>query len=61
MVGDSITDILAARAAGVPAVAVSFGYTEIAPHDLGADAVIDHFDELISALDQVTAVNPTPT
>ena len=61
VVGDSITDILAARAAGVPAVAVSFGYTEIAPHDLGADAVIDHFDELISALDQVTAVKPTPT
>jgi phosphoglycolate phosphatase len=31
-------------------VVVSFGYTRIAPRDLGADAVIDHFDELIPAL-----------
>jgi len=59
VVGDSITDVRAAYAAGVPAVAVSFGYTEIAPHDLGADAVIDHFDELIPALDQVATVKPT--
>ena len=53
MVGDSQTDVACARAAGVPVLVVSFGYTRIAPRDLGADAVIDHFDELIPALDQI--------
>lgn len=51
MVGDSHNDIDAARDAGVKSIAVSFGYTEIPPHDLGADRVIDHFDELIPAID----------
>jgi phosphoglycolate phosphatase len=46
MVGDSATDIGAARAAAIPSVVVSFGYTEIAPAALGADHLIDHFDEL---------------
>ena len=46
MVGDSRNDVAAAKAAGVEVVAVSFGYTTIAPHELGADRVIDRFDEL---------------
>lgn len=46
MIGDSINDVLSAKAAGVATVAVSFGYTRIPPHDLGADRVIDHFNEL---------------
>jgi len=46
MVGDSISDTAAARAADVPSVVVSFGYTEIAPGELGADHLIDHFSEL---------------
>jgi phosphoglycolate phosphatase len=50
LVGDSETDVKTARAANVPVVMVSFGYTEIPPHDLGADAVIDHFDALEQAL-----------
>jgi phosphoglycolate phosphatase len=48
MVGDSITDVNAARNAGVPCVVVSFGYTDIAPADLGGHALIDHYDELPS-------------
>ena len=55
MVGDSHTDVAAARAAGVPVVAVSYGYTHIAPAELGADAVIDHFDDLIPALAKLNA------
>jgi phosphoglycolate phosphatase len=39
-----------ARAANIPVVAVSFGYTEIPVRDLGADVVIDHFDALEQAL-----------
>ena len=49
MVGDSASDIGAARAARVPSVLVSFGYTEIPPADLGADLMIDRFDELAGA------------
>ena len=50
MVGDSINDIEAAHRAGLPAVAVSFGYTRIPPRQLGAEAVIDRFEDLPSAL-----------
>lgn len=50
MVGDSRTDLLTAQAAGVPCVLVSFGYTAIPARALGADLVIDAFDELPEAL-----------
>ncbi len=46
MVGDSAADVGAARAAGVPSIVVSFGYTEIAPAELGGDHLIEHFSEL---------------
>ena len=49
-VGDTTGDTGAARAAGLPCVAVSFGFNDLPVHDLGADAVIDHFDALIPAL-----------
>jgi phosphoglycolate phosphatase len=49
-VGDTTFDIRAARNAGLPSVAVSFGFCDAPPHELGADAVIDHFDELVPAL-----------
>ncbi len=46
MIGDSATDVEAARNAGVPVVVVSFGYTSQRPESLGGDRLIDHFDEL---------------
>ena len=49
-VGDSRFDIEAARNAGVPSIAVSFGFLGGGVHALGADAVIDHFVELVPAL-----------
>ena len=49
-VGDSIYDTRAAKAAGHPCVAVSFGYSTQPASELGADAVIDHYDELIGTL-----------
>ena len=49
-VGDTTFDTGAARAAGLPCVAVSFGFNDKPVHDLGADTVIDHFDALIPAL-----------
>jgi phosphoglycolate phosphatase len=51
-VGDSIYDILAAQAAGVISVAVSFGFLDRPARDLGADHVIDHYDGLIPLLNQ---------
>ena len=50
MVGDSYNDVASARAAGLPVVAVSFGYTTVPPRQLGADRVIDSFAELPAAL-----------
>ena len=50
MIGDSAADIGCARAAGVAAVAVSFGYPRMPVANLGADAVIDSFDDLEAAL-----------
>lgn len=49
-VGDTTFDTGAARAAGLPSVAVSFGFCDAPPRELGADAVIDHFDELLPVL-----------
>ena len=53
MVGDSMTDVATARAAGVPVVAVDFGYTEIPPRELGADRLISHFDALAPAVEDL--------
>ena len=50
MVGDSMTDVATARAAGIPVVAVDFGYTETPPSELGADRLISHFDALPQAV-----------
>ncbi len=52
-VGDSIYDVMAAKNADVPSVAVSFGFLHGPVEELGADAVIDHFDELVPALRQL--------
>lgn len=49
-VGDSSFDTRAARAAGIPCVAVSFGFNDVPLDQLGANATIDRFDELVPAL-----------
>lgn len=50
MIGDTATDIDAARAARIPVVAVDFGYTPVPVHELGPDLIISHFDELEAAI-----------
>jgi phosphoglycolate phosphatase len=50
MVGDSGTDIATARGAGIPVVAVDFGYTDRPVIELGPDRVISHFGELPEAV-----------
>lgn len=46
MVGDSRTDIDTAKAAGIPVIAVPFGYTDAPVDTLGPDKVITHFNSL---------------
>jgi phosphoglycolate phosphatase len=46
MIGDSITDVDAARDAGVPIVLVDYGYTAQPAANLGADAVVSSFTEI---------------
>ena len=54
MVGDSATDVLTARAAGVPVIGVDFGYTEKPISEFGPDCVISHFDELQALIGSMT-------
>ena len=49
-VGDSEYDVAAAHAAGLPCIAVSFGFPGKPVAELGADAVIDDFAALPEAL-----------
>ncbi|ANI77115.1 MULTISPECIES: HAD family hydrolase [Sphingobium] len=48
--GDTINDIAGARNAGIPSIAVSFGFLDGPVEQLKADAVIHHFDELLPLL-----------
>lgn len=55
MVGDSLTDIATAKAAGIPVVAVTFGYTDRPVRDLGPDRVIDGYGELPGTVASIAA------
>ena len=46
MIGDSATDIRTARAAGIPVIAVDFGYSERPVAEFAPDRVISHFTQL---------------
>lgn len=50
-VGDSITDADTARAAALPFVAVSFGFSDRPVDALAPDAVIDRFADLVAILE----------
>ena len=53
-VGDSITDAQTAHNAGMPFIAVTYGYSRVAPEDFKAACLIDSFADLPAAL-MVTA------
>jgi phosphoglycolate phosphatase len=50
MVGDSVTDIRVAQAAGVPVIAVDFGYTDTPVATFNPDTIISHYDRLPDAV-----------
>ncbi|MGE0741858.1 MAG: phosphoglycolate phosphatase [Hyphomonadaceae bacterium] len=58
MVGDTIADVGAARAAGAPVIAVSFGYCDIGAEKLGADVLIHHYRDLAPACRRLLAARP---
>ena len=53
LIGDSETDVLTARAAQIPIVGVSFGYTDVPMRELNADVVIDGYGELRGVIDHI--------
>ncbi|AZO22528.1 MULTISPECIES: phosphoglycolate phosphatase [unclassified Mesorhizobium] len=55
MVGDSSSDVGAARAAGMPVVLLRGGYTQIPVQELGADLVCDSLLDLPSAMQRLRA------
>ena len=51
MVGDSVTNILAAQNANMPVIYVSYGYGDLADIDAHKPlAVVDSFDEIVDVL-----------
>ena len=55
-VGDTTFDTGAARAAGLPCVAVRFGFNDVPVDEMGADAVIGHYHELVPVLEALGRV-----
>ncbi len=50
MVGDSLNDVKAARGCGIPCVVMRFGYLDFPVEEMGADAIIDGYDQLLNAI-----------
>ena len=57
MIGDSVTDIRTARAAGIPVIAVDFGYSERPVAEFEPDRIISHFAELPEAIGAISPAN----
>ena len=53
MVGDSLNDVLAAKNADIPSIAVRFGYTTVPVEELGATEVISHYREFCDAVTRI--------
>jgi phosphoglycolate phosphatase len=59
MIGDSRTDIDTAKSAGIPVIAVDFGYTDRHVSEFAPDAVISHFNELAGAVGKIATRFPS--
>lgn len=55
MIGDSLTDIRTARAAGVPIIAVDFGYSERPIAEFGPDRTISDFAQLPASIAAISS------
>jgi phosphoglycolate phosphatase len=62
MVGDSVNDVRAARAAGCPVVVVPYGYNEGAPvQTLAADGIVDSLDVIADWINHRSAPDLKPS
>lgn len=59
MIGDSETDIATAKAAGIPVVAVDFGYSVEPVRTFAPDAIISHYDDLAATVRRLAGVGVT--
>lgn len=60
MVGDTAIDIAAARAAAIPVIGCTFGYSVEPMETLAPDAIISHYAELDAAVQSVRAKTAAP-
>ena len=58
MVGDTETDVLTAKDAGLPVIAVDFGYAPEPVASYHPDVIVSHFDELCAAVEAMTRMLP---
>ena len=56
--GDSIYDVMAAKAAGMRSIAVSFGFLHQPIEELGADAIVDHYNDVLPLLERWSKATP---
>jgi phosphoglycolate phosphatase len=49
-VGDSEVDVAAAKAAHIPVIALTYGYSKIPLASLAPDALVDHFNQIPAAI-----------
>ena len=55
LIGDSMADVLAARAAGVPSILATWGYLDRPAPAFGADFAIDSLDDALPLLAELSA------
>ncbi|MFA5951068.1 MAG: phosphoglycolate phosphatase [Hyphomicrobium sp.] len=55
MIGDTGVDIATARAAEIPVIACSFGYSDVPLADLAPDRLVHHFNEIEAAVSSLTS------
>ena len=53
MIGDGHNDILVAKAAGVPSIGLTYGYTRTPLAELGVDVLLNRFDEIPAVVAQL--------
>ena len=58
LIGDTLTDLRTARAAGVPCVLTDFGFAAEPLADLAPDAVVGHFDQIPDVLERLMPSPP---
>lgn len=60
VVGDSEVDVAAARAAGFPVIAVAWGYARRPASELGADEVVDRFEQVPAIVEKIARAHQAP-